>query len=575
MLRTTLLVAPAAALASLSSAQNTPEQLQVIFTDVASSPLSAVPGLPGVRFETFDRPNLSPDGSHYVLAGQSDLPNDQSDFLITDGMLLLKEGDTLSVLPPGVGITLFDQSANINNAGEIAMSLDTDAPTTEDDYVVLYDGAGNYTVIAAEGSPIPGAPAGWVYDTLNTSVITDTGVVAFESDSIDGTAGGATDDNAIFFGSTPFIQKGVDSPTGQLGATTETWDNFDFEDLFVDATGANYILQGDLNGDLATDDVAVVNGVVVAQEGFPLPGGDPAEIVDGSGIASVFMSASGDWIVEGDFDNTNVPWVLYNGAVVTRGLTPLFPGSTSSWAVASLFASTCNNVGDFLVGGISDNPDPDLANVVVLNNERVILREGDPVDVDGNGVFDDDAFFNFFSSDDFRLTDDLQVYFIASIRDSSGTVIGDVFCVLDAGEPFANYCMSNPNSTGVTAELSAVGSASVAANDITLVVSDVPPFAFGFYITGMTQGFEGNPAGSAGNLCLAGNIGRYVGPGQVQQADASGSFSLTIDLTNTPQPNGFVAIAAGEVWNFQAWLRDSGPAGPTSNFTNGLEISFN
>ncbi len=474
-----------------------------------------------------------------------------------------------------MSITLFDQGANINDAGEIAMSLDTNASSTEDDYVVKYDGMGNYTLIAAENTPIAGGPAGWVHDTLNTSVITNTGAVAFESDSIDGTPGGTADDNAIFIDSMPFIQRTVDAPTGQLGATTETWDNFDFEDFFIDATGTNYILQGDLSGDLAMDDVAVVNGVVVAQEGFPLPGGDPAEIVDGSGISSVFMSASGDWIVEGDFDNTNVPWVLYNGTVVTRGLTPIVPGSTVSWTTATLFASTCNNVGDYLVGGLTDHPDPDLARAVVLNNERVLMREGDPLDLDGNGVFDDDAFFNFFNSDDIRLTDDLKVYFVANLRDSSGTIFGEAFCVLDADGGFSNYCMANPNSTGAAAVISATGSAIVANNDVALVATNMPAFAFGFFLVSSAQGFVANPAGSAGNLCLSGGIGRYVGPGQIQQADASGAFSLAIDLANTPQPNGSISIAAGEVWNFQAWHRDGGPAGPTSNFTDGLEVTFN
>lgn len=33
-------------------------------------------------------------------------------------------------------------------------------------------------------------------------------------------------------------------------------------------------------------------------------------------------------------------------------------------------------------------------------------------------------------------------------------------------------------------------------------------------------------------------------------------------------------MSAGETWHFQAWHRDSGSMGGTSNFTNGLEIVF-
>ena len=52
-----------------------------------------------------------------------------------------------------------------------------------------------------------------------------------------------------------------------------------------------------------------------------------------------------------------------------------------------------------------------------------------------------------------------------------------------------------------------------------------------------------------------------------------GSFFLGLDLNDTPQPGGSVAIVAGETWNFQAWFRDMNP-GPTSNFTDGVSVLF-
>ena len=111
-------------------------------------------------------------------------------------------------------------------------------------------------------------------------------------------------------------------------------------------------------------------------------------------------------------------------------------------------------------------------------------------------------------------------------------------------------------------------------NSLTLEAAGLPVGAFGFFITSTLQGFVINPGASDGNLCLEGSIGRYVGPGQIQQADTNGNFSLQVDLTNTPQPGGTVSIQAGETWNFQAWHRDANAMGTTSNFTNGLEVSF-
>ena len=46
----------------------------VIFTSVATSPLSDVPGVPGAKFSDFDRPNLSPNGLNYVITADTDLP---------------------------------------------------------------------------------------------------------------------------------------------------------------------------------------------------------------------------------------------------------------------------------------------------------------------------------------------------------------------------------------------------------------------------------------------------------------------------------------------------------------------
>ncbi len=138
-----------------------------------------------------------------------------------------------------------------------------------------------------------------------------------------------------------------------------------------------------------------------------------------------------------------------------------------------------------------------------------------------------------------------------------------------------NYCGPAPlNSAGLSGTMSVLGSASVGDNNVTLRAVEVPANAFGFFITSQTQGFVMNPAGSQGNLCVLGNIGRYVGPGQIQNSGLQGVLALQIDLTMHPTPTGLVAVAPGETWNFQAWHRDFVMGTPTSNFTDGIEITF-
>ncbi|MEM1451689.1 MAG: hypothetical protein AAF957_24695 [Planctomycetota bacterium] len=136
------------------------------------------------------------------------------------------------------------------------------------------------------------------------------------------------------------------------------------------------------------------------------------------------------------------------------------------------------------------------------------------------------------------------------------------------------YCATNANSTGASGALSATGSVVVATNDVTLMASSLPNNAFGFFLASLDAGFVANPGGSEGNLCLGGSIGRYVGPGEIQNTGTTGEFQLAIDLTAVPQPTGFVSVAAGETWRFQAWHRDAVMGSATSNFTNGLEIDF-
>ena len=138
----------------------------------------------------------------------------------------------------------------------------------------------------------------------------------------------------------------------------------------------------------------------------------------------------------------------------------------------------------------------------------------------------------------------------------------------------AAYCTANFNSTGAAGQLAAAGSLAVPDNDLTLIASDLPLFTFGFFIASLDQGFVMNAGGSSGNLCVAGSIGRLIGPGQIRNSGTDGGYSLTIDLSSIPQPTGPVAGVPGATWNFQSWYRDSNSTGATSSFTRGLEVTL-
>jgi len=130
------------------------------------------------------------------------------------------------------------------------------------------------------------------------------------------------------------------------------------------------------------------------------------------------------------------------------------------------------------------------------------------------------------------------------------------------------------NSTGVPAEIGAQGSLVVAANMLTVEAERLPLSSFGYFLTSRTQGFTANPGGSMGNLCLGGAIGRFVGPGQIQNSGATGQIALGVNLAALPTPTGPAAGVAGQTWNFQAWYRDAVGGSATSNFTNGVALTL-
>ena len=106
-----------------------------------------------------------------------------------------------------------------------------------------------------------------------------------------------------------------------------------------------------------------------------------------------------------------------------------------------------------------------------------------------------------------------------------------------------------------------------------LLLDDLPPGAFTLLLASRMQGNVPNAGGGQGTLCLSGEVGRFLEPGQVQSAALDGSASLQLHLPQIPQPTGFVAAMTGESWNFQAWYRDANP-GPTSNLKDGIEITL-
>ena len=160
------------------------------------------------------------------------------------------------------------------------------------------------------------------------------------------------------------------------------------------------------------------------------------------------------------------------------------------------------------------------------------------------------------------------------LHSSIGTVNFDIRSIDFDNRVRLQYCGSNVNSTGFVGEMSAYGSPLVDRNKLTVTASSLPPGTVGFFLVSQDRGQVNQPGGSLGNLCLSGEIGRYIGPGQVMAATAAGTISLNVDLTAFPSPTGPVAGTPGSSWHLPLWHRDSVSGQVTSNLTRGLELTL-
>ena len=557
---------------------------ELLLSSIPGLPESMVPGLPGIVFEPmtgssgFDRVYGSPNGN-WIITGTVNLPTSDNEVILVNGALIQQEGQPTVWTGGAEAAGAIETRCDVNDAGDYTYATNSDGPTGADEYVVSNVG-GTYIVDAREGDPVATLPGATYGSLLGNPLILADGTTGFRADSLGGVS--ALENEIMVLGGTLLLQEGVTVPPGQIGS--EPVDTFDTSDFWTTEDGSSWIVQGDLTGSTATDDVVIVNGTVVLQEGSsPAVGFEP---IISSGIGGVHMDDAGNWYARGSSEAvapaSERDWVIRNGDVIAAVESPITVGSTENFDdetfAPCFFLNVGNGVGDYIVGGVTNNEDTLLNGVLVMNGTDVICRESDPIDLDGNGLFDDDAFIDVFGNDDAHLSDDGIFIFIVIVRDSTGARRGMAVLQMDLGGGDGigtNYCMANANSSGVAATISAVGSTDVADNNVTLEVSDLPLNVFGFVVTSLDQGFIPNPGGSQGNLCVVNAIGRFVGPGQVQNSGATGMFSLAVDLTMIPQPTGAVSAMAGDSWNFQAWFRDTDMTGAsTSNFTDGIEIEF-
>jgi hypothetical protein len=611
-----LLILPAGAVVQ---AQN----IEVLYTKIDASSTSDIPGTLDLlgqpaasKWRALEDFTVSHDGSEWVLKGRTRLGSDLETILVRGhgdtgtqfAENMAQEGQPIPGEAPGVLWDFFDSLSPVsydsrNNIGMSARSKGP--PTGQQERILKRDCAGNWTVVLREGDPLIG--------------LTDTPVANAGDEALGNSVSGVhlLDDGRIGYVVTPiqncssfnypaflYDDQGFLQTGSSMLNTGEIWDSMDLGDAGGTPDGSSYWIQGDTEEpNTAIDDVFTVNNVVVLREGSPVASGGLIYV----DTFQAQMAASGDWVARGD-DPNNDDWAVHNGNLIAQTGSSV-EGGAELWG-SSFLAVACNSVGDWALIGTTDNPDASLDTVLVVNGV-VIAREGDPVDLDGNGFFDDGAFLgdgtptsSAFAANDLAITDCGLVYFIANLNDGLGNDLNDagfgspegfMRVQVNTTPPPVAFCFGdgNCNSTACPcaaqgdsgkgcpnsgssggALLTYSGSTSVLAGDLILHASGmpatVPSLCFqgdGLVTTPGAPPLSGAAFGD-GVRCAGGALKRMevkFNVGGASQYPEFGDLSIPV--------KGNLPAGGGVTRYYQCWFRDnSGCTGAGFNVSNALKV---
>lgn len=423
-----------------------------IYSSVVGQANRLVPGGGGLLFTSLDRPQPSPSGDRWIVLATNDSGNTANDRMYLTGqrdagLLRIREGVT-EIEPGRVAENMSDRRAGITDDGRFGVSLNLTGATTDDGVGVKGTSGGALSVAFREGQTVPFFGGGITFGPSISDVgMSSDGTLTFRATSLGGAGSG---NNAALLradGGSLYARTGVTFPTGQTG-TSQAVSSFSFGSVYTSSSSSFVLYKADLAGPAATNQVLVYGNSVVIQEGVTISSlASPV-----SNIITNTMTADATWYARGENANDQA-WVMRQGALIAQSGASVPGGitgetwSNSVWNVSNgntFGLNTGNHAGDFIVGGFTSNPDTARQYALVLNNTQVVLREGDAIDLNGDGLFNDDAFYYVTGLtgaslnnkvDNFFLTDDLWLYGVVDLRNGAGAAIGEAFIRIQVPTP--------------------------------------------------------------------------------------------------------------------------------------------
>lgn len=369
----------------LAAAQSDP-QVEVLASNVPNWPQSEVPGYPGTTFRQYRFLDLSVAANGHWLLNADTNGSPYSVLLSDQGAVLLNEVMMAPWAPTQQVISFGEHSIDSN--GHVVAAVKARENGVNYPYLVRYNG-NSWTVEAEPGDPVPGLNGGSYGQTFTNPVAIENGTTGVANAALGGFSSGF--DRMAWADGAVLAQSGFDAPTGQLGGTNTTWYAFSVKDgLSLSGDGQHHLIWGSLGS--GHPDVIAHDGAVVVQEGYPVPGTGMT-----GNVSQVFFSGitpDDSWWAGGINSTGNENWVVRDGTLMAKTGLPLVPGDSRLWSGqgGSRFWFAESNGGAFYIGGQTDGT-WGAEDVIVYNNNQVLLSAYDQIDVNGNGLYDDNVEF--------------------------------------------------------------------------------------------------------------------------------------------------------------------------------------
>ncbi|MDF1837624.1 MAG: hypothetical protein P1V35_07145 [Planctomycetota bacterium] len=580
----------ASLLCSVSSAQT--------FTKLIAEGDAVPGGEPGELVTRIDNVDINNQGDWAVeLDGSGDTASDA--YTLVNGVIAFEEGTTTGIATP-VGVTSkFIDSMDINDNGDQLFLVGIDLAGATD-YIVIRNGVTiyqrNVSVCTA-----PGLAMGMTYTGLNevwqnnndqlllaasVGVLTDQVMIKVELDPMTGAIVSETllamETDTLPGSICPIA--GFSASKGRNGIT-DAGDVF----YYTDDVHAGC-------GDTLTDANLYVNTTRLYNEGDAFPA-DMTQEFDHFSSAEWDMNSAGDFVFAGfdrNPDSLVDSWIFTSiGGVITplaHEGDPVPASIGGPWITKGFgFGGTVPIDEDGNVLWMIDWDDTDTTiDTALMWNGNIVIHEGVTV-IDGNTC---DNVPN--SDSEIAMSDD-GTYAIAECDMTGGIDTVYMITDLDPGVGVTFCDPANANSTGDSTTLSGTfltgGGIMGGQSDLHLECKNGVPAELGYFLVGDTSDEPGIVV-SSGNLCLttgpfyrynvsgttsnsvgifnaAGVLENFAGTSTVGPVGMETGFDVPDAVAGTPQ-----VITAGSTWHFQVWHRDT-PAGVgTSNFSNGLSVTF-